>query len=515
MWPRTSRAQRATHQLRSALVTSLDVVAAVIAILPVVSWWVWSSFVRPRPFWVHFYDPEAIFFFSAQALLAGEGPQNVDHPGFITTYLSALIQVLSGFSGIDLDGYRRLGYGVISMLACGALIAILWLLRELPLMLRVGTAWSLLIAPRMLEMFTVVTTEALYPLFLVLFAICLTRVAEAPRKRALVLLGVSFGALLSLKFLFLAWCPAVAVFLFLCGDRRKAVGRLGIVMMATASTFLLCALPALDRLAYMISWLMKLATRSGAYGSGSTGLPSANDVVRQLSDAFLTAKMWHALILGGFLLCLIVRWRKPPPRSPALLFFCILAYAGTIATIIRNEFDGRYLLPLAILPVLLVYDLREEIGASRFRSALLAAVLIAVFAKALLLSSSVHLRQSKAGVVQRARIHAALAEAGRTNEPILYAWRVPEPSFALNVFAWGKENKRKISQRYPREGHYDEFTGTIHPPARGEWRYAVLAREQLERFPAAVEVVGTVDRYVIVRRRQGDSRTIRHAESSR
>src|SRR5687768_16092781 len=67
-----------------------------IACAPIVVVWVATVLVHPRPFWVHFYDPELAYLGSGLRLLAGEAPHHVDHPGAPVQLLSALILLATG-----------------------------------------------------------------------------------------------------------------------------------------------------------------------------------------------------------------------------------------------------------------------------------------------------------------------------------------------------------------------------------------------------------------------------------
>ena len=57
--------------------------------------------LRPRPFWVHYYDPEVIYFIQGLHLLRGEVPTNIDHPGTPLQLLSALLGAITGPSLLD------------------------------------------------------------------------------------------------------------------------------------------------------------------------------------------------------------------------------------------------------------------------------------------------------------------------------------------------------------------------------------------------------------------------------
>lgn len=50
---------------------------AALALLPVVGLWVWKVFLRPRPFWVHYFDPDTSYFYEGLRILSGSSPLNI------------------------------------------------------------------------------------------------------------------------------------------------------------------------------------------------------------------------------------------------------------------------------------------------------------------------------------------------------------------------------------------------------------------------------------------------------
>ena len=76
------------------------------AALPLLADSIYRVVIHPRPFWMHFYDPETIYFYQSLRLLGGHAPLNVDHPGTPVQLLGAVIALFTGRSPLQFDAFR-------------------------------------------------------------------------------------------------------------------------------------------------------------------------------------------------------------------------------------------------------------------------------------------------------------------------------------------------------------------------------------------------------------------------
>jgi hypothetical protein len=125
---------------------------APLAILPIAVELFVKLAVYPRPFWVHDYDPEAIYFYQSLRILGGHAPLNVDHPGIPVQLLGALIALFTGRSPLQFDAFRLAAYIVSFALTAVAAVAVTrTLFRDASPWLAVAGVWTYFLAPMALE----------------------------------------------------------------------------------------------------------------------------------------------------------------------------------------------------------------------------------------------------------------------------------------------------------------------------------------------------------------------------
>ena len=144
-------------RLRSALVI------AVLGFLPFAGTWVYKVWVAPRPYWVHYYDPETIYFFCGLELLEGRLPHNLDNPGAPVQALSAAVLACTGRSPLAFDRFRLTVYCLTALLTFAAcLLLVRTVLAGLPRVSQVAALWVYFLCPQSLEYAAVWSPETLY-----------------------------------------------------------------------------------------------------------------------------------------------------------------------------------------------------------------------------------------------------------------------------------------------------------------------------------------------------------------
>lgn len=487
----------------------LGVAALALALLPVVSEAVAKVFIVARPYWVHYYDPETIFFYDGVRLARGAAPFNVDHPGAPTQFLSAMLVLLAGDDPLEIDGFRRAGY-LLAMIGVvlGAVVLHRAILRHLHPLLEMTALWVWFSFPTVLRWTGVWTTEALYLPFGAL-AIAAALRFDADRTSAnAVFLGVCLGVLVSLKFLFAAWLPAGVVLALVGGDLSwpSRLKHAGVLLLSAVSGFFVLTLPSVPRYPYMAAWFWKLASRTGEYGSGSQSFLSISQGLSRVVDWSLTAKGWYALFAVGILALVIatVRSRRDERKWDGAALFALTAFAFSSLAVFRANDNGRYMLPSG-LAALMVFSLalarwpawgrlRWAVGTATLAGCLLTRAL----------AQDYESERAWAGHGPRLRncVERILIASGVSLEQsvIVYSFRFPDPAFALRIMTSNEGDLRRVEERFPRTGHYNPWTRELHLPGLlDHWDALVIAEQDVAGIPFAIgRVLGRADGYVVL-----------------
>ncbi|HEX7193191.1 MAG TPA: hypothetical protein VF381_16590 [Thermoanaerobaculia bacterium] len=417
---------------------------------PVLIDWTAKVLVWPRPFWVYYYDPEAIYFYGGLSMLRGRLPANVDNPGLPLHMLSALLAAITGPAPLRYAQFLAVGHtlGLVLTLAAIALL-LLTLFRDAPPMLAIAGAWTFFLAPQALERVDIWSPEILYfPLGAVIVAALWTRHIPAA--------AFTGGVAVATKWVFAPSIPAIVIAAFAMSGFAAAL----IAAAAAVIGFLAGILPAilsLQSLLHLVinpnqqSWLMLIAT----------------------------SRAWVAWCFVVIAAAAVTYDRR---NRPLLLFACVLI-ALTLLGASRNP-SFRYLLPAAIGVVVLF----AVMAASQPRIPLQTAFLLAA---ALLMTKAIRddVAAHQSRIAHAASVRAAIARAIPEGANVLYGWRAPVPSFALRIMANDPRDLAAIAKAYPREGAFNPWTGvTSFSPGLRHFDYFVLTPEDLRRFPASTPV---------------------------
>jgi len=489
-----------------------DLYCLTVAFAPLAALLTYKVFVEPRPFWVVFFDPEAIWFLNGLDIISWTSPRNIDHPGIPTSLLSALFVALAGAEPLAFDSFRLIAYVAVFLLnVLAGLLLLRTLLAGMSRPLQLTALWSYYLAPRALDHTTIWTSESLFPFFSVLPLVCISRLLRgSPSRRDCLLLGCSLGACIALKFTFITWLPAM-VLLATCRKaestwtRRSASALL--VGAGASMGFVLLTLPIAHRYPYLLDWVVRLATRTGRHGSGAEGLPATVELAGRILDTIRHAKVWYlwigALALGG---AMAIQGRRE--RTDALVYGAgMLGFLAAQTLILRGELEMRYLLPAAPMSVLFVVVLSRHpwiAGSARFQQ-LTAGLIALLLVQGAVKDVLVHRARIGAASSWSARVETIIAErAKELGRPpvVVYGWRSPTPSFALRCFNTDPHILDLIEERYPNQGDYVPWRTSqpIRLPRRVETWDLFIARRQEARFepPVLGSVIAEVDDYVVM-----------------
>lgn len=417
---------------------------------PVLIDWAAKVLVWPRPFWVYYYDPEAIYFYGGLSLLRGRLPANVDNPGLPLHMLSAVVAAITGPTPLRYAPFLAAAHtlGLVLTLAAVALL-LLTLFRDAPPMLAIVGAWTFFLAPQALERVDIWSPEVLYfPLGAAIAAALWTR-----RVQAAAFMG---GVAAAAKWVFAPSIPAIVAAAFAMSGVVAAL----VAAAAAAIGFLTGVLPAI------------------------LSLPSLFHLVNNPNGQswlllFTTARAWAVWCVAVIAGAALTYDRRHRP----LLLFAFVLIVLTLAGASRNP-SFRYLLPAAIGVVVLF----AVVAASHPRTSVQAVFLVAA---ALLMTKAIRddVAAHRGRIAHADSVRAAIHRAIPPGSSVLYGWRAPVPSFALRIMATDARDLDAIGRRYPRDGAFNPWTGvTSLPPGVSQVDYLVLTPEDLKRFPPSTPV---------------------------
>jgi hypothetical protein len=485
-----------------------DAVCLATALLPVLVSAGWKAFVRPRPFWAFFYDPESFYFHDGLRLLHGHPPLDYTHPGTPVQALSALVALATAATHVTperFDAFRGAAYCLgWALQLLGAIALLRTVLTGLPATLRIAALVTYFLAAKSLEYETVWSPELLY------FAV--GTLALAATWRALdrrfdfstsLAAGAAVGLACAVKFLFLPWVLAACLIALLyAGPRPGRLRAAAVTTVAAGLAFVVATLPAAGRYSDMVAWVARLASRSGRYGDAPHALPAVSTLLSNSAALLSAAKGWYLWLLlaaiGAWLAWRHHRNSDEGRRLGGLAAFSVTALVLGHLLVVRGP-SAHYLLPAAAAAVGLVAVAArapqlEKSAGLRWAALLLAAVL---FGKHLLADGSTHLSRNRMAEASRRSLMAAVArQAPPGRQPVVvYGYGTPMPSLALRYFATDPQLLQGVEELYPGEGHLGPGDRLRLPAGAHAWDVMVVQRRDAPRVTpvlgaAPVEHVG-------------------------
>lgn len=470
------------------------------AFVPVLGSAVWKAFVRPRPFWAFFYDPETFYFHDGLRLLHGRAPLDVTHPGTPVQALSALVAAVTRATAAtpeQLDRFRAAAYCLAwGLQLLGAIVLLRTVLARVPAALRIAVLATYFLAAKSLEYETVWSPELLY---FAAGALALAAVWWALGRgldgRSALVAGAAVGLACAVKFLFLPWLFAAILTAVAMGGPgarrwRAAAG----VAAGAALAFLLATLPAAARWPEMLAWVARIAGRSGQYGDSARLMPDAATLLGNLGALLWGAKGWYLwLLLAAAGAALALRQTRGDDddarRLQGMTLFSLAAIALGHGLVLRS-FDAHYLLPAAAAAVGLA-AVAAHASQLRDHTALRVAVVVlaaGLLAKHLAGDARTHLARNESATNGRAALASAVAQAapGTRAPVVVYGYGTPVPSLALRYFATDPQLLHRVETLYPREGHLGPGDRLRLPAGARAWDVMVLQRRDGPRVAAAM-----------------------------
>lgn len=491
-----------------------------LGVSPLVALWCYQVLLNPRPFYVHYFDPETIYFHGGTLMLNGLQPTNVDNPGMPVYLLTAAVQKVFSFGPLDYEPFRIWAYLlVIGLYGLGMYL----LARMLPLDLPVGFGFGLMlvyfIASESLEYMTVWSPDALvFPFGVALLSSLFWLSEDRNSDRRVFLAGAVLGTCVSLKFTFMSFLLACLASIVLCSPLpvSRRVRQAVVAFIGSVFGFLLFTLPSISKVDHMFSRLWRFTTHEGSYGSGGFKVLSVDTFMKNAYQVLMSSKAWILVLLIVVSLAIYTTITKSRSSDTGLALEAFLPFLFMLALVIQfvavfriDNANTHYLLPGAIAVVGLALSSLRRFCLSKQRMmgtgvAILAAVL---FAKHAFLVAGAHDRR----IVEQQELREGIMASLQLVDPqyrehtVIYGWRMPTPSFALRAMAGG-ESLRQISAAFPREGHWTQWSkGVVLPAGQGRWEFAVVRNDELARFPVVTyQVMARTKGYVILKNTNGD-----------
>jgi hypothetical protein len=470
----------------------------VLAFAPLVGLWTYKVYWHPRPFWAHYYDPEAIYFYSGMEIVSRIVPSNVDNPGTPVQLLSAGIISFVGRDPFEFDRFRITGYWISGILSLGAAFLLArTILISLPLSLQVACLWSYFLSACSLEYATIWSPEALYYPVGVLALCLLVSACSRPTLASFLAAGLAVGLCCAVKFTFLAWVPALSLAFGVAGGpgwgKRLRCGIVGLA--GVAMGFVLATAPVIHRYGKMLSWLWQMATRSGPYTSGVQEMPSLSLVLGNLRAAVLSAKLWHGFLLLTLVVVVaeLIRLGRRGQLQRNWLALAAFAVTSIILSyaLAARKLELRYLLPAGLSATFLLVVALRLYSARPPRWLQMALLVGTGFAlcKGILLDVQCHALRIQECAASRRQIDETLDRLAKIKPApiIVFSFRAPQPSLALRIMTGDARYHEAIGRRFPREGHLT-WEGTADLTGTGADRWDFLVVEECRSHDLAIRL---------------------------
>ena len=482
-------ADKPALNLRETIANKADLAGHVIVILPILVYWIYWTL---NPSYWYNGDPAAFYMIDSLSVFDGGGYTYVDHPGtpmqvIGTVFLALTYPFFNSYeSFIDFHIARPEAFFLMThvfLLVANLAAAIIFYrvakktLGENRKLESVSVSILFFtLNPYSFPSLTFWSHNSLNFAFGTLLLLWLFHELQSEnglKRHILVLMGLAAGILAIAQVYFIVWLATfiLTVFIFTIRKDRKfalAVSQSMYVLLGGILGILVMLLPIYRELPRFIEWSIQVATHSGAYGTGESGIFPLSLIPTALTVWWNYARpMLIALTLGiaALLLVAILRNRLKFRASPAV-------YAMTLGVLfhifvlliplIKAALKLRYTLSLAAtLPILilLILKLSEGIDWKRalFSRLIFAVVLLGV---AVSLKQEIELAGQRAYVEEdaiRAHSRAIRLLAKEMNIPeqdlvIVYAFATPlQCSGMLEASNWTGALKEEVSAACPNQ----------------------------------------------------------------
>lgn len=472
----------------SLRVASKRLALAALLLLPALTYWTWVHLVHPRPYWVHFYDPETIYFYQGLRLLEGRAPTNIDNPGTPVQAASALLALAATRSPLELDAFRTAAYLTT---AAVALLSLLYALPRgrgaWPFPLALFAAWSFWITPGTLEYSSVWSPEAFtFPLTVALL-VAVARWNCGERGAAL-LVGSAVGLAAAVKLTFLSWAFAAGLCMLLFpNEGARRVRDLVQFSLGLLGSFVFATLPALARYPELFAHLGNLLAGAHPHSgqpAASGGAALITGSGRALAAIAFSATGWTLLLAGAAALAFLA-WRSSSReigrdhanRTLARALLAAGALLGGQAAMLSRGMETHYLVPLGVVLPLLAgaLALARPTAPIRAAGAALALASVILVSRQVHFEIGVHERRVAGESAARKSIAETVASLWNGSSPpvVVHGFRSPDPAAALRYHSDDPRRLQQIEAAFPSTGHVDWFGRAVLPAHATCWNFLV------------------------------------------
>lgn len=478
-----------------------------LAPLPLVLYFVYSTWVLPiSPFYAN-YDPEFQYMLNSLEVFKGSEYYYADHPGAPVEVLGTLIySALYSVQGLSLDrfvgfhldhpgAFLGLAHGLMLLLSCvtlvglvafgargrgsaagvlGALVPFLYFVTH-PLAFDALVLWSH-------NSFSF----ALGTLLLVLLYGLLPQASGASSipTRRLAALGLAVGVFATFTIYLAAWIVAFVVIVVTWSALNRlrlqqAMGWLAILLVSSGAGLALGVFPLLHRLPYFMDWIAAVLTHSHPYLLTAADQPvmtqwaqSLTRLVGQLPMLFLVYLALAAIAVGT-MISRRGHWRSDP-ASFSMLIGLLTASSVLLIAILDHAKPEFMLAVAALLPVLALVLVHLHLAYLTSHKALRVglAICMVVGLVGSLASALIRHRDKSRGIAQAIHMTDALERVyantqGRGMQSLVVVWTYGtySPCFSLWFGNDSTDNafRREIGRLCPRQLAYDYFAEMVIP----------------------------------------------------
>jgi hypothetical protein len=329
-----------------------------------------------------------------------------------------------------------------------------------------------------------------------------------PPWRHVVALGFASGVLTAVQLYFAAWVLGTGIALAVAAGMNGAALRFAgprfyVVCASAIVGFVVATLPIRDRYLDFVSWVWRLLSHRGIYGTGEDGFGSAEQMAANLFDL---ARAAPVLLVGcgvvaGLLVWRLVRDASAPRHDPGLWAAALgLGIQAIVIVFLASKHPGpRYLLPLAAtLPLLLAVAMdgwTPQTRPAQWLVRVIGGAILVGFAIAAWSATGRHLSlAASVGQVDsetERRLIQLAAERGtpRADLNVLWTYGTLSPCQALwfgNLSA-SSVFVDDIGRLCPRDGHLNIiWNRSIDTSTGGAWDVAVIPEGLAGSYPASL-----------------------------
>jgi hypothetical protein len=452
-------------------------------------------------------------------VVKGQPPYHIDHPGTTTQVFGAIVLRTCSLKSADelidsvlRDPERYTGYIHRALLIFTFLSA--WICPWITAVLLRNYIFGLLIQAPILFFQSVLSFGAWFCSDLMVVPFCIASVCvccldmapsravekdhsgrgrAAGRTRINLLIKVpalsilsglvcAFGIVTKLTFF-----PLVLISLLLSRSWKSLIAFAAAFALGLAAALL----PIYSQLPRLGDWIMKLATHSGEYGSGSVGLPQSGDylngILTLLADEPLVAIIFIAATIT-ILVLLLGTTTDNRPSSAILLQVTIRLFAGQLISFLalaKHPYGSNYLIPLCLGTglnlVCLLYALRIS-GSSVTGKLLGSCVLIGLLALGFgnfAISTPKTYAEAQRQMIEELRLYRHAQQLTKNDTRVDYYFSdSPEYALSFGNDIAGRFFSPILARLYPNVLFLNTFTGRFQtfsqfeiPPVQIQKRY--------------------------------------------